>query len=167
MGIAIPVLVLQELQFENHGGTYKGLFEYPVFKLSVKNFGDSPAFLKSYAVVLGTDELPDDPAYPEQPWNIDMHEVVDASSSYTLSEGRSAPRDKPDAKMLEVLVSKKNWPVVYGFVTYGDVFGSAIHTMKFSKIFFEIESDGTDPLTMDFGGPKYTGQKENAQSDPK
>jgi hypothetical protein len=159
MGVAVPVLVLQELQFENHGGTYEGLFKYPTFRISVKNFGQSPAFLKSYAVVVATDDLPPQPIYPKAPWPCDMHEVVDAGAQYTLggSDGRTATNDPVDDETLRILVARMNAPVVYGFVTYRDVFGASTHTMKFSKVFFEIESDGTGTLAMDWGGEEYTG----------
>jgi hypothetical protein len=161
MGIAVPLLALQELEFENHGGSYTGLFEYPVFRIVVKNFGQSPAFLKSYAVVLTIDPLPDEPIYPNQPWRVDMHEVVNAGEPYTLSDGRASTNDSPDQPTKDALITRKSTPVVYGFVTYGDVFGYVVHTMKFSKVFFEIDPDGSNALTMDWGGPNYTGQKES------
>lgn len=164
MGLALPVLVLQELTFENHDGSYAGLFEYPVFKIVVRNFGQSPAFLKSYAVVLATGDLPDEPTYPKEFWPLDMHEVVDAGQPYTLSEGRASTNDRPSEETQSALIARRDSPIVYGFITYGDVFGSAIHTMKFSKIFFEINADGSDTLTMDWGGPNYTGQQDERKS---
>jgi len=49
-------------------------------------------------------------------------------------------------------------------VTYGDVFGSPLRVMKFSKIFFELTNASgglsDDPMMADWGGPKYTGQSE-------
>jgi hypothetical protein len=35
--------------------------------------------------------------------------------------------------------------------------------MKFSKVFFEIEPDGTGTLAMDWGGGEYTGQKQQTE----
>jgi hypothetical protein len=161
MGVAVPVLVLQELQFEKYGNGYMGLFEYPVFRIVVKNFGQSPAFLKSYAVVLSTDKVPEVPIYPSNPWPLDMHEVVEAGASYVLSEGRASANDSPDRAMLTALVERKSTPVVYGYVTYRDVFGSTLRTMKFSKVFFEIDPGGENALTMDWGGPGYTEPQES------
>ena len=157
IGVAVPILVLQELQFENHGGSYKGLFQYPV-SINGERFLESPAFLKSYAITLSTDNLPDEPIYPRKPWPCDMHEVVDAGEPYTLGEGRASTNEWPDEATLAALEAKEKNPVVYGFITYGDVFGSPLHTLKFSKIFFELDPDGGNALTMDWGGPKYTGQ---------
>jgi hypothetical protein len=160
IGLSIPTLVLHKLTLNLHpDGKLRSFYKYPEFRIEVKNFGQSPAFVKSYTIDIAAGDVPDEPVYSE-PWRVDMQEVVEGGSTYLIGEGRCSPKNHDDA-MFEAFASGKKELIVYGYITYGDVFGSPIRTMKFCKIIAEIDFDGGhDPLMMDWGGPKYTGQSK-------
>jgi hypothetical protein len=159
-GVSTPTLVLHKLTLNFHpDGKLRSFYKYPEFRIEVKNFGQSPAFVKSYVIDIAAGDVPDDPVYSE-PCRVDMQEVVEGGSTYLIGEGRCASPKNPDDAMFEAFSSGKKELIVYGYITYGDIFDSPIRTMKFCKIIAEIGLDGHDPLMMDWGGPKYTGQSE-------
>ncbi len=64
MGIAIPRLMLYSFNFGAMGNaSLAAKVRLPKIKIVVKNYGQTPAFLKSYGVDFTCEALPDEPSY--------------------------------------------------------------------------------------------------------
>jgi hypothetical protein len=174
MGAAVPTLMLTKFYFTEYTGGGIGavrFFTRPQVLIEAKNFGLSPAFIKACTIVFTCNELPDEPDYRSR-YICDAEDVIGAGETYSPDSGAStlmAPM--PDAD-IEALVARKKQLTVYGYISYGDVFGSPIRYMKFCKRLVEFEfrkgdyvaeTGGylSDTMASDWGGYKYTGQHEN------
>ncbi|MHB2007160.1 MAG: hypothetical protein ACYCOX_03850 [Acidobacteriaceae bacterium] len=161
MGVAVPTLMLYGFAFASKPGcTANDFFTHPGVILVAKNFGQSPAFLKGYTITFTCEDLPDEPVY-SFPYPCNAEAVVDSRRTF-LPEKDTLTLDKPmsDSDVL-ALVSGQKRLTVYGYISYGDIFGSPIRYMKFSKRLMEFDPDPKNMLVMDHGGYKYTGQQEN------
>lgn len=161
MGVAVPTLMLNGFAFAAQPGeSASDFFAHPRVILIAKNFGQSPAFLKGYTITFTCNDLPDEPVY-QFPYPCNAETVVDSGKTFLLdTDTLTIDKPMPDSDVL-ALVSGKKCLTVYGYISYGDIFGSPIRYMKFSKRLVEFDSDPKNMLVMDHGGYKYTGQHEN------
>jgi hypothetical protein len=162
MGIAVPTLILYKFAFVPQ----RNMFQYDSFLrpkviVEVKNFGQSPAILKAYILSFSwEDELPEEPVY-DFPYPCDAEEVIDPGETHRLDpESTSADRETPLQIAYDLEAGKRRL-TVYGYISYGDIFGSPIRYMRFSKRLMEFSTDGSYALMLDHGGEKYTGQREH------
>ena len=59
MGVSVPTLMLNKFVFAPFGNDdLESKLRLPCVKIAVKNYGQTPAFLKSYAVEFTCEELP-------------------------------------------------------------------------------------------------------------
>src|ERR1035441_3912352 len=64
MGTAIPRLMLFSFDFAPMGAAnFAAKIQYPKIRIVVKNYGQTPAFLKSYGVEFTCEPLPEEPVY--------------------------------------------------------------------------------------------------------
>ena len=139
MGVAVPTLMLYEFTFVTKGCKDAAeFFRCPKVGISVKNYGQSPAILKSYAIVLTYDGLPPKPRF-KFPYPCDTEDTIDAGRIQVLS-GKPIEADSitPDLDVL-ALVDGKKTIIAFGYVCYGDIFGSPFRYMKFCKELVEFD----------------------------
>lgn len=162
MGVAVPTLMLSKFAFVPKRALLQyDSFQRPQVTVEVKNFGQSPAFLKAYSLsFFWEDELPEEPAYPF-PFPCSAEDVIDPGQTYTLDPETTNPSKELPAQVTYDLESGKKHLTIYGYVSYGDVFGSPIRYMKFSKRIMDFDSNGQFISIMDHGGHKFTGQHEH------
>jgi hypothetical protein len=161
MGVAVPTLHLHKFIFVPQRGLYQyDSFSWPKVIIEVKNFGQSPAILKAYMLSFSwEDELPEEPIY-DFPYPCDVEEVIDPGKTHQFDpESTVATRETPLQVAYDLEAGKRRL-TVYGYISYGDIFGSPIRYMKFSKRVMETHTDGSGVL-LDYGGHKYTGQQEH------
>lgn len=161
MGVAVPTLMLNGFAFASKPGcTANDFFTHPGVILIAKNFGQSPAFLKGYTITFTCDDLPDEPVY-QFPYPCNAETVVDAGKTF-LPDKDTLTLDKPMSDLdILALVNGKKFLTAYGYISYGDIFGSPIRYMKFSKRLMEFDPEPKNMLVMDHDGYKYTGQHES------
>ena len=163
MGVAVPTLMLHKFEFVMDPDVLddRAFLRHPKIKVVVKNFGQSPAFLKAWNFTFVWEkELPAKPVY-DFPYPCDVEEVIEPRDTYTLDpETTQATAPTPDP-IIDAVIAGKRSLTVYGFVSYGDIFGSPIRYMKFSKRLFEFDLKEEWTSVMDYGGYEYTGQREH------
>lgn len=149
MGVAVPFLILEEFRFlPSATQTLVEDLKLPQFRISVKNFGQSPAFLKSYAVEFTCEELPKILTYPSL-LHYDPIVAVEPGTSRTLEEDGSlfaGPIPEDDAV---AIASGKKTLTIYGCVWYGDVFGPEVHKLLFAR--YAVEFPGVMWIDCDLG----------------
>ena len=162
MGVAVPTLMLHKFDFvcdpEAHDD--RTFLRHPKIKVMVKNFGKSPAFLKAWNFRFVWDELPDKPVY-DFPYPCDVEEVIEPDQIYTLDTETTQATSPTPEEIIDALIAGKRYLTVYGFVSYGDIFGSPIRYMKFCKRLYEFDLQRNYTWFMDHGGYEYTGQHEH------
>jgi hypothetical protein len=165
MGVAVPALMLSRFSFIIKEKIDYTFFLRPSVIIEVKNFGQSPAFLKGYTIAFTWNELPEEPEY-KFPYPCSVEEVVDSGGTYTIDDATTtSDQDTPLNIAYELEAGKKHL-TVYGYISYSDLFGSPVRYMKFSKRLVEFDSTSNSVLLMDHGDYTYTGQHENYEPPP-
>jgi hypothetical protein len=84
--VSIPTLKIQEFTIGDVGiASNLAFFQFPKFKITVKNWGQTPAFLWSWTLKFTCDELPDTPIYGGKASGIPLeNRVIPAGESFTL-----------------------------------------------------------------------------------
>ena len=166
MGVAIPTLMLYEFKFVTAGcKDAEEFFRFPHIGIAVKNYGQSPAFLKNFVIVFAQGKLQPKPIY-SFPYPCDTEDVVDAGHPRALTgEELKSALPTPDWAIRNFIAGTDHL-IVYGYVCYGDIFGSPLRYMKFSKQLLEFNMDQSKMLVMDCGGYEYTGQHEDYDASP-
>ncbi len=170
MGVSVPRLILNEFAVLKIGAaSIPAILQYPMLRIRVKNYGQSPAFLKSYSVIVTYNQhLPDEPLF-ERPQYFDTGVVADAEKEFTLGEqdGHDGIRlDKVADADIRALAEGKKCMTIYGYIEYGDVFGSPSCDVRFCKTLVELGSGGEwNPFYVDDGGAKYHGQHQHQVAD--
>jgi hypothetical protein len=84
--------MLYQLGFAPSAATnIKAKLQYPTLRVLIKNYGNTPAFLKTQSVEFTCDSLPDEPIYNERRV-FQPESVIEAGSVYSLSNGEVRPR---------------------------------------------------------------------------
>jgi hypothetical protein len=163
MGVAVPTLMLSKFVFTPRDRMDYQFFVHPSVSIEVKNFGQSPAFLKSYSIVFACEELPKVPIY-RFPYPCCVEDVVEAGQTYTLAPDTTIAEEEFPLQIAYDLESGRKRLTVYGYVSYGDVFGSPLRHMKFSKRLSSFSHAERVMTLWDYGGYEYTGYHENTQA---
>lgn len=159
MGVAVPTLMLHKFELLPHKGHFwYDSFSHPEVIIQVKNFGQSPAILRAYMLSFcWEDELPEDPFF-RAPFPCNAEDVVDPGEIFQLAPGPASADQAIPLQIAYDIEARRKMLTIYGYVSYGDIFGSPIRYMKFSKRLVEFATDGSYAKTIDYGGHKYTGQ---------
>jgi hypothetical protein len=139
MGVAVPTLMLFQCKFETgHRAGQEAFFTSPAVTIKVKNFGQSPAILKRYAIRFSTD-FPLEEAEEIEIFTCDSEDAIDPNQVSIIGWEYFNPTTFPKNAVGE-LISGRSCLVVHGFVEYGDIFGSPAKTLKFCKVLLEYGS---------------------------
>lgn len=135
-GIAVPTLVLHEFSFIVQGiEDAAAFYRKPGVKLELKNYGQSPAFLRKYAVGLSWGEHPSQRFTPYPFEDV----VIDAGKTYEFKASELDVLEAPPEKVIEDLVRGERYLVFSGWVSYGDVFGSPIRKLPLHRELTEYD----------------------------
>jgi hypothetical protein len=133
MGVAVPVLMLDEFSFmPSAGQSLKDDLRWPRMRITVKNFGQSPAFLRSFAVEFTCSEHPSALTYPHVLY-FDHGTAVEAGKSFPLEGAGVESWEGFQEEDATAIAAGKKTLFIYGCVWYGDVFGPAVHELRFCK----------------------------------
>jgi hypothetical protein len=163
MGVAVPTLMLHKFKFVRDPEVYddRTFLRFPKIEVTVRNFGQSPAFLKAWGFqFVWEEELPPKPIY-DFPYPCDTEEVIEPRDTYTLDPETTQATGPTPEVVIDDLIARRKYLTVYGFVSYGDIFGSPIRYMKFSKRLEGFDIQRNYVGFMDYGGYEYTGQHEH------
>jgi hypothetical protein len=162
MGVAVPTLMLNEFTFVADGE--KSLEEKllrPTLMIGVKNYGQSPAIMKSFAVEFICGELPSVLRYPSI-LHFDSGTALENGESMLLEKTGVSPWkafSKEEAS--EIARGGRKYLTVYGCVWYDDVFGSPTRKLTFCKWGADWQPDGSRVIWIDRDSPYMTGQNPN------
>ena len=159
MGVAVPTLAVYKFSFVvPEGWDREQFYRKPQVRLELKNYGQSPAFLKEFSVSFswGTGRS-DSGGYSFEP-----ERVVDAGATFTFGPLELEILNGPSTKdEIWSLVAGSQILVFTGWVTYKDVFGSPRRKLEFEKHLVEFDLDPAKMMIVDsqlirnqFGDPE-------------
>ncbi len=147
MGVSVPTLAIYKFAFINEGKENPvAFYQCPRIRLELKNYGQSPAFLRKYAIGFswGSDKTEKFTVYP-----FDEEQVVDAGGIYIFNDVDLGVMDSPPAVVIEDLVKGKKHLTFAGWVSYEDVFGSPIRRLTVFKALIEYDPDPAKMVILD------------------
>jgi len=156
IGVELPRLILSHLDFAPTGtepGPWNTRLQYPNIVASVRNYGRTPAFIKSKSLDIKWGSLPQEPNYSEHAVDVEPETVVEARDIYSLGDMR--PRPSIAASETEAIEKGQMYLWAYGYVAYKDFLGNP-HLCAFCKRLV-ISPNGRDHRFVDMDdNPKYT-----------
>jgi hypothetical protein len=140
VGVSIPTLTIQEFTIGDARIVGNlAFFQLPKFTITVKNYGQTPAFLWSWTLKFTCEDLPEVPVYGGIASGIPLEKQVVASGEpFTLPELAFHRRDQLAIEDAQAVVEQRKPFWVYGYVCYGDIFGSPIRRLKFCQRLLNI-----------------------------
>lgn len=172
--LSVPVLVVHELETGNVGAANsEAFFQSPKIKITIKNYGQTPAFLKWWSLCFSCEDLPDIPIYDGPGIGMILDKVVvQPGEVYTLPELFYPHRQEFTVESAAAIVNREKPFHVYGYVCYGDLLGNPLRRLKFCETVLnifggEVICDWWEGLAP----PAYTGTeqfpfKKQAQHNP-
>ncbi len=172
-GMAIPKLVVHELSAGNTGAAaLPAMLQFPKINLVIKNYGQTPALLRSWSVIFTCDKLPNIPDYGDYAGSgiVLTHEVIKPNEPYTLTVVNFWNRQQFSLDDVGAIVDHRKMLSVYGYVCYGDIFGNPLQRFKFFATALNLGDSWIDWQT-EFAPPDYVGTDqlpttEEAQQQP-
>jgi hypothetical protein len=136
MGVAVPTLAIRSFQIvpeHPFDDDVVATIKKPRISVVIKNHGQSPAFLKSYSLMLTCDPVESLPVVPDYSLVFYTEEfVVEPDSTHGVGYNFTYLRDFTSDDVLDLL-SKTKHLTVYGIFTYGNIFDSSVKDLKFCK----------------------------------
>jgi hypothetical protein len=164
VGTSLPTLVIHELGTGDTGtADVEAFFQSPKIKISIKNYGQTPAFLKWWTLCFTCEALPELPNYYHGPADgmILDKVVVQPDTIYTLPELFFPHRQEFSVEDARAIVRGEKTFRVYGYVCYGDIFGNPLKRLKFCETVLNILGLYSTEEVCDwwegFCPPAYTG----------
>jgi hypothetical protein len=133
-GMAIPKLAIDEFAAGNTGAaSLPAMLQFPNIRLVVKNYGQTPALLRSWTLVFTCEELPLIPVYGDFPGSgiVLTHKVIQPGEPYILTVENSWNRQELSAEYIQAVIDRRKTLRAYGFICYGDIFGNRLQRFKF------------------------------------
>ena len=141
VGTSLPTLVIHGLGTGDTGtADVEAFFQSPKIKISIKNYGQTPAFLKWWTLCFTCEALPEVPNYYHGPADgmILDKVVVQPDTTYTLPELFYPHRQEFSVEDARAIVRGEKAFRVYGYVCYGDIFGNPLKRLKFCEAVLNI-----------------------------
>jgi hypothetical protein len=153
--------------------TAEAFFQFPKVKITIKNYGQTPAFLRWWSLCFTCESLPETPVYEGPAIGMVLDKIViDPGGTLTLSDLPYWHRQEFAMEDVGAIVKREKQFHAYGYVCYGDIFGNPIRRLKFCQTVLnvyggELICDWWEGLAP----PEYTGTdqipfQENAQQQP-
>ncbi len=160
IGTSIPTLVVHELGTGDVGAAnVEAFFQCPKIKISIKNYGQTPAFLKWWSLCFSCEDLPEVPIYegPADGMILDKL-VIQPNTVFTLPELFYPYRQEFSMEDVKAIVKREKTFRVYGYICYGDIFGNPLRRLKFCETVLNIFGDESICDWWEgFAPPAYTG----------
>jgi hypothetical protein len=157
--ISVPTLKIEKFGFGYTGSAnMAAILQFPNVEVVIKNYGQTPAFLRSWTIIFTCEELPEVPVYTDYPGCgiVLEKEVVKPGESYTLPKLDSFRRQKFSDEDIKAILNRERLFVAYGYVCYGDLFGNPPKRHKFCEFVLNI-GDNWAQWSDSFSGPPYIG----------
>ena len=139
-GVSIPTLVIHEFETGDVGAAdVTAFFQYPKVKISIKNYGNTPAFLKWWSLCFSCEELPEIPIYdgPGDGMILDKI-VVQPNETYTFPPLGFPHQQGFSLEDVGAIVNREKMFCAYGYICYGDIFGNPLRRLKFCETVLNI-----------------------------
>ncbi len=144
-GVAVPTLQLCGCTLD---GTGLSRLHSPRFNIVLKNYGQTPAFLRAFSVKVTCEPLPDPLDYnPIHAFPADQS-VAEFGKPLTLPKDTWPPLYVSGEDIKEV-ISRNKLLWVYGFVRYGSLF-EPDKTLPFNYALLNFGGNGSDPEFVPF-----------------
>jgi hypothetical protein len=131
MGAAVPHLMLYALDFGSMGvSNFEAKLQRPRIKMTLKNYGQTPAFLKSYAIQITCQGMSDNPTRLKV---IHFAHVVAIEFGKEFTQENIGPMNPFSVEEVAAIVKGDKKMTVSGWYRYGDLFGTKVYEMPFSK----------------------------------
>lgn len=163
IGVAVPTLRVEEFRLGNGGiGTLEAKLQFPIPKIVVKNYGQTPAFFKAWTVVFTCEEIPLSPQWPN---GLLLEKNIGPQESYEIPVNPVSRQEIPIEDAAAVAQGRKPFRA-YGYILYGDIFESPLRRLKFCQIV--INQWGSDVAWADdWTRPAYQGNEYLPRKDKK
>ena len=151
--VAIPTLVIDEFEQANAGAAnLESTIQFPNVRIVLKNYGQTPALLRSWNIIFTCEELAPVPDY----WNqlgfpevkapaagiVLEKDVIQPNLPYTIPDLHSWQRTEFSPEDIQAIIARKKTLWAYGFICYYDLFGSPLRRMKFCEMALNFWSGG-------------------------
>jgi hypothetical protein len=157
--VSIPTLVVEKFGFGYTGSaSMAAILQYPNVEVVIKNYGQTPAFLRSWTIIFTCEELPEISVYADYPGSgiVLEKEVVKPGEAYTLPKLEMFKRQNFSDDDIKAILNREKLFIAYGYICYGDLFGNALKRHKFCEIVLNI-GDTWAQWTELFSDPPYIG----------
>ena len=162
VGAAIPRLAIHQFEAATNGEdavTPEAFFRFPRLRITIKNHGQTPAFLKWWSLCFGCDELPEVPDYDGPGAGIVLKDtVIQAGEEFTLPVLEFMRTTEFSPEDVQAILKREKIFSAFGYVCYGDVFGNPLWRFKFCYTVLNIFG-GVQPCDWweGFAPPAYFG----------
>jgi hypothetical protein len=117
----------------------EAFFQCPKIKITVKNYGQTPAILKWFCICCTCEELPDVPVYEGPGCGIVLEKiVVQPGAEYTLPNLMYLQRREFSPEDVKAIVNREKVFCAYGYICYGDILGNPLRQLKFCETVLNI-----------------------------
>src|SRR5215472_6828286 len=164
--VSVPRLVIDKFEQVVGLADLRAMLQFPKVKVVIKNYGQTPAFLKSWNIIFTCEELPLVPDYWNQPGQPGVRiraagimlerEVVEPNQPYTLPELMHWHRTEFSPEDVQAIIDRKKQLWCYGFICYHDLFGNPPQRFKFCEYALNVMSGGVQWVEA-FFVPAYRG----------
>jgi hypothetical protein len=138
MGVAVPTLAILEFsigsqQGEELASAVVSALQYPRIGITLKNYGQSPAFIKGCSVMVDFREIANMPTNPyySVAWN--RNDVIDPNGSFVIENGIPTLVTAITNDDVIALLRREKHLTIYGVFYYGNIFNSSTRELKFCK----------------------------------
>jgi len=146
--VSIPILAIESFEVVPVGAAnLAAMLQYPQVKMSIKNYGQTPAFLKWWTIIFTCEHLPGTPVYEGYPCCGMILEkvVVEPNKSYTLPELGFPHRQEIPLTDVQAVIDRAKILNAYGYICYGDLFGNPLRRLKFCETALNLSGNEGEP----------------------
>jgi hypothetical protein len=159
MGIVVPTLIVDYFDLIRDNITldtqaaWEIAFQTPKARISVKNYGQTPAFLKDWVIRFTCKELPRVPVYGN---STPLEKIViESGKEHTFNTSHLLDNYYFSTADAKAIADKEKILRVYGRVRYGDIFGTKSHYLAFCETLISIREDGRLEWCGEEAPPEY------------
>jgi hypothetical protein len=159
-GVSIPTLAIDEFGIGDVGiANAEAFFQFPKIKITIKNHGQTPAFLKWWSLCFTCENLPDLPVYEGPGHGMPLEKtVVPPGGAYTLPDLAFFQRQEFSLDDAKAIIKREKVFNAYGYICYGDIFGHHLRRLKFCETVLNIfEGQGICDWWGELAPAMYTG----------
>jgi hypothetical protein len=144
-GMSIPTLIIHQFGVGDVGNdSAEAFFQYPKIRITVKNYGQTPALLKWWSICFTCEDLPEFPVYWGHPGSgIHLEKaVVQPGQLFTLPDLAFFHRRQFSPEDIRAIISREKTFNAYGYICYGDLFNHPLRRLKFCETVLNVFGDG-------------------------